>query len=61
MAELKKLFDVLDINPVLLDNPNTREQAVEKLLKKAQELCKAQQPDLQVTRKNMRTMRNNLR
>ena len=39
MAELKKLFEALDINPVLLDNPNTREKAVEELLKKAQEQC----------------------
>lgn len=38
MAELKKLFEVLDLNPVLLDNPNTREKAVEDLLKKAQSL-----------------------
>ncbi len=39
MAELKKLFDVLDLNPALLDNPNDREKGVEDLLKKAQELC----------------------
>lgn len=39
MAELKKLFDVLDINPVLLDNPNDREKGVAALLKKAQEMC----------------------
>lgn len=39
MAELKKLFDVLDINPALLDNPNDREKGVESLLKAAQELC----------------------
>lgn len=39
MAELKKLFDVLDINPALLDNPNDREKGVEALLKAAQELC----------------------
>lgn len=39
MAELKKLFDVLGINPVLLDNPNNREKAIEELLKKAQDLC----------------------
>ena len=36
MAELKKLFDLLDINPALLDNPNDREKGVEELLKKAQ-------------------------
>ncbi|MDD2284390.1 MAG: DUF6079 family protein [Paludibacter sp.] len=39
MAELKKLFEILDINPVLLDNPNDREKGVAELLKKAQELC----------------------
>lgn len=39
MAELKKMFDVLDINPALLDNPNGREKGVEELLKKAQDLC----------------------
>ncbi len=39
MAELKKLFDVLDINPALLDNPNDREKGVEALLKTAQDLC----------------------
>lgn len=36
MAELKKLFDVLNINPVLLDNPNDRDEGVKQLLKKAQ-------------------------
>lgn len=39
MAELKKLFEVLDINPALLDNPNDREKGVAELLKKAQEMC----------------------
>lgn len=39
MAELKKLFDILDINPALLDNPNDRDKGVAELLKKAQELC----------------------
>lgn len=39
MAELKKLFEILDINPALLDNPNDREKGVTELLKKAQELC----------------------
>ena len=39
MAELKKLFDVVDLNPALLDNPNDREKGVEELLKKAQFLC----------------------
>lgn len=37
MAELKKLFDVLEINPALLDNPNDRDEGVKQLLKKAQE------------------------
>ena len=36
MAELKALFGVLDINPVLLDNQGTRAKGVEELLKKAQ-------------------------
>ena len=35
MAELKKLFDVLGINPALLDNPNDREKGVTELLQKA--------------------------
>lgn len=39
MAELKKLFEVLDINPALLDNPNDREKGVAQLLSKAQELA----------------------
>ena len=39
MAELKKLFEVLDINPVLLDNPNNREKGVEQLLRNAQGLA----------------------
>lgn len=39
MAELKKLFEVLDINPALLDNPNDREKGVAQLLTKAQELA----------------------
>jgi len=38
MAELKKLFDVLGINPALLDNPNDREKGVTELLKQAQAL-----------------------
>lgn len=38
MAELKKLFEVLEINPSLLDNPNDREKGVGELLKKAVEL-----------------------
>lgn len=39
MAELKNLFEVLDINPALLDNPNNREKGVSLLLSKAQELA----------------------
>ena len=38
IAELKKLFDILGINPVLLDNPNDREEGVKQLLQKAQQL-----------------------
>jgi len=38
MAELKKLFEVLEINPALMDNPNDREKGVAELLKKAQEM-----------------------
>ncbi len=38
MAELKKLFEVLDINSALLDNPNDREKGVTELLKKALEM-----------------------
>ena len=38
MAELKRLFDVLGLNPVLLDNPNDRETGVAQLLAKAQEM-----------------------
>lgn len=38
MAELKKLFDVLDINPALLDNPNDREKGVKELMDKARDL-----------------------
>lgn len=39
LAELKKLFEILDINPVYLDNPNDRGKGIDILLKKAQELC----------------------
>lgn len=39
MVELKKLFDVLGINPALLDNPNDRDKGVTELLKSAQGLC----------------------
>lgn len=38
MAELKKLFEILDINPALLDNPNDRGKGVAELLKRAKEL-----------------------
>ena len=38
MPELKALFEALDINPVLLDNPNDREKGVAELLKAAQAL-----------------------
>lgn len=41
MAELKKLFDVLEINPALLDNPNDRDEGVKQLLKKAQDTSNA--------------------
>lgn len=41
IAELKKLFDVLDINSALLDNPNDRAEGVKQLLVKAQELSDA--------------------
>lgn len=35
MAELKALFEVLELNPALLDNPNDRETGVTKLLEQA--------------------------
>ena len=38
MAELKKLYEVLEINPALLDNPNVREKGIQELLDKAQKL-----------------------
>ncbi|MCD8067718.1 MAG: DUF6079 family protein [Lachnospiraceae bacterium] len=41
MAELKQLFDVLDINPTLLDNPNSREAGVKQLLTAAQDRANA--------------------
>lgn len=41
MAELKRLFDVLEINPALLDNPNDRDEGVKQLLKKAQDTSNA--------------------
>lgn len=37
MAELKKLFEVLEINPALMDNPNDREKGVTEFLQKAKE------------------------
>jgi hypothetical protein len=39
MAELKRLFELLDINPALMDNPKDREEGVKKLLAKAQEMA----------------------
>lgn len=39
MAELKKLFDILNLNPALLDNPNDRFKASEDLCAAAQALC----------------------
>ena len=36
IAELKKMFEVLGINPALLDNPSTHDDAVRELLKAAQ-------------------------
>ena len=39
MAELKRLFEVLDINPALLDNPQNHEKGVTQLTEKAQELA----------------------
>ena len=40
LAELKEMFRVLEINPALLDNPDTRAKGVEELLKKAGDLTK---------------------
>ena len=39
MAELKHIFEVVGLNPAILNNPNERDKAVEVLLKMAQELC----------------------
>lgn len=39
IAELKKLFDILGLNPALLDNPNDREKGITDLCKTAQDLC----------------------
>ncbi|NLB62238.1 MAG: hypothetical protein GX802_07495 [Clostridiales bacterium] len=41
IVELKKLFDILKLNPAKLNNPNNREAAVEDLLRKAYELTNA--------------------
>jgi len=38
LAELRHLFETLDLNPALLNSPGTREKAVAKLLAKAKEL-----------------------
>lgn len=38
LAELKKLFEAIDLNPVLLNNPNNADTAVEKLLSRTKEL-----------------------
>ena len=38
MAELKRMFEILEINQAFLDNPNDREKGVAELLKKAQEM-----------------------
>lgn len=39
MAELKRMFEVLEINPALLDNPNDRENGVAQLLAKARDMA----------------------
>lgn len=39
MAELKQMFDVMGLNPALLDNPNDRSKAVTDLVATAQNLC----------------------
>lgn len=39
MAELKALFEVLELNPALLDNPNDRETGVTKLLEQARQMA----------------------
>lgn len=36
MAELKRMFELLDINPTLIDNPKDQDEGVKKLLKAAQ-------------------------
>ena len=37
IAELKRMFEILNINPALLNNPTDRPKGVEELLKKAQD------------------------
>lgn len=39
MAELKKMYEVLALNPVLLDFPEQRDKAVKQLIQAAQTLC----------------------
>ena len=39
MAEIKKLYDVLGLNPAELDDTKHQEEAIAKLLDKAKELC----------------------
>lgn len=41
LAELRHLFDVLDLNPSLLNNESTREKAVEDLVNMAKELSQS--------------------
>ena len=41
LAELRRLFEVLDLNPGLLNSPGTREKAVADLLAKAKELSQS--------------------
>lgn len=41
MAELKKLYEILDINPALLDLPKDRENGVKQLVSTAQQLSNA--------------------
>ena len=39
LPELKALFEVIGINPALLDNSNSKDKAIEELLKTANDLC----------------------
>ena len=41
LAELRRLFEVLELNPGLLNSPGTREKAVADLLAKAKELSQS--------------------